>query len=76
MFYGDFKDLPRKKTSEKVLGDKVFDIAKIQKYDGCQCELALMAYKFFDKRSAPVHSNNSAGHKGTGINSENEQLEE
>ena len=35
-----------------------------------------MAYKCFDKRSAPVHSNNSAGHKGTGINSENEQLEE
>ena len=35
-----------------------------------------MVYKFFDKRSAPVHSNNSAGHKGTGINSENEQLEE
>ena len=35
-----------------------------------------MVYKFFDKRSASVHSNNSAGHKGTGINSENEQLEE
>ena len=31
MAYGDFKDLPRRTASEKVLRDKVFDIAKNSK---------------------------------------------
>ena len=32
MTYGDFKDLPRRKASDKVLRDKAFNIAKRPKY--------------------------------------------
>ena len=48
MAYGDFKDLT---ASDKVLCDRVFDIAKNPKYDGYQHGLASMVYKFLDKRS-------------------------
>ena len=61
--YGDFKDLPWKKASDKVLRYEAFNITKTPKYDGCQSGLAPMVYKFLDKKSAT--------HKGTGINSEN-----
>ena len=47
MSYGDFKDLARRAASDKVLRDKVLNIAKNPKYDG----LASMVYKFFDKKS-------------------------
>ena len=33
MAYGDFKDLARKRASDKVLRDKAFNIAKNPKYD-------------------------------------------
>ena len=33
MAYGDFKDLPRRTASDKVLRDKKFDIVKNSKYD-------------------------------------------
>ena len=36
MVYGDFKDLPKRTASDKVLRDKTFNIAKYSKYDGCQ----------------------------------------
>ena len=45
MAYGDFKDLPRRTASDKVLRDKPFNIAKNPKYDGCQRRLASMVYK-------------------------------
>ena len=50
--YGDFKDLPRRAASDKVLHDKAFNIAKNQKYDGCLHGLASMVYLFifFDKK--------------------------
>ena len=51
MAYGDFKDLARRTTSDKVLRDKAFNIAKNPKYDGYQRGLASMVYKFFDKKS-------------------------
>ena len=57
MAYGDFKDLARRTASDKVLRDKVFNIAKNPKYDGYQRGLASMVYKFSDKKS-----------KGSGIN--------
>ena len=66
MAYGEFKDLARRTASDKVLRDKVFNIAKNPKYDGYQRGLASMVYKFFDKKS-----------KGSGVNIEvkhNEQL--
>ena len=68
MAYGDFKDLVRRTASDKVLRNKVFNIAKNPKYDGYQRGLASMIYKFFDKKS-----------KGRGVNIPlefNEQLAE
>ena len=38
--------------SDKILKDKAFKIASNPKYDGYQRELALMVYKFFDKKSS------------------------
>ena len=52
MAYGDFKDLKRRTTSDKILRDKAFNIAKNPKDDGYQRGLASMVYKFFDKKSA------------------------
>ena len=51
MTYGDFKDLARRTTSDKILHDKVFNIAKIAKYHGYQRGHASMVYKFFDKKT-------------------------
>ena len=51
MAYGDFKDLARRTASDKVIRDKAFNIAKGPKYDGYQTSLALMVYKFFDKKN-------------------------
>ena len=50
--YGDFKDLARRAASDKVLRDKVFNIAKNKKCGGYQRGLASLDYKFFDKKSA------------------------
>ena len=50
MAYGDFKDLSKRTTADKVLGDKAFKIVSDQKYDGYQRGLASMVYKFFDKK--------------------------
>ena len=47
MAYGDFKDLKRRRASDKVLWDKTF---KNPKYDGYQRGLASMVYKRFDKK--------------------------
>ena len=52
MVYGDFKDLPRRTVADKVLHDKVLNIAKNLKYDGYQGGLALMVYKVLDKKSS------------------------
>ena len=44
------KILARRNTSDKVFCDKTFNTANNQQKDGYQRELALMAYKFFDKK--------------------------
>ena len=49
---GGFKDLTRKKASDKILCDKAFNIAKSPKYDGYQRGLALMVYTFFDEKNS------------------------
>ena len=54
MAYGDFKDLKRRTTSDKILRDKAFNIAKNPKYDGYQERLASMVYRFSDKKSASL----------------------
>ena len=48
--YGDFKDLAKRTTADKVLTDKAFNIAKDPKYNEYQRGLASMVYKFFDKK--------------------------
>ena len=66
MAYDKYKDLEKRTPSDKVLKDKASEIANNPKYDGYQRGLALMVYKFFDKKS-----------KGTGIKNEikqNQQL--
>ena len=52
MVYEDFEDLTSRTASEKILRDKAFSIAKNQKYDGYQRDIASMIYKFFDKETS------------------------
>ena len=51
MAHGDFRDLPWRTASDKILHVKVFNIATNLKHDGYQRGLASMVYKFFDKKS-------------------------
>ena len=60
--YGDFKNLTKRTAADKALRDKVFNIAKNPKNDGCQRGLSSMVYKFFDKKS-----------EGSGVNNEIKQ---
>ena len=50
--YGDFKNLARRTASDKVLCDKVFNVAKNSKYVAYQRGLASMVYNFFDKKTS------------------------
>ena len=43
--------MPRRRTVDKVLHDKTFNIAKNPKYDGYQKGLASMVYRFFGKNA-------------------------
>ena len=52
MAYGKSKDLAERTKSDKVLRDKAFKMASDPKYDGYQGGLALMVYRFFDKKSS------------------------
>ena len=60
MVYGDFKDLPIRTISDKVLHDKAFSIAKNRKYDGYQREHASLVYRFFDKKSLGSYTSGGA----------------
>ena len=51
MAYGDFKDIKRRTTFDKILKDKAFNVAKNPKHHRYQRGLASMVYKFFDKKS-------------------------
>ena len=51
MAYGDFKDLPRRTAFDKVLHEKVFNIAKNPKHNRYQRGLPSMVFNFFDKKS-------------------------
>ena len=52
MAYGDFKDLTRRIASDKILRDEEFSIAKNPNYDGYQCGLVSVIYKFSDKKTS------------------------
>ena len=49
--YADNKDLINRTKSDKVLRDKVYNIASNPECDGYQIGLANMVYKFFDQKS-------------------------
>ena len=49
--YADHKDLINRTKADKVLRDKAYNIASNPKHDGYQRGLAIMVYKFFDKKS-------------------------
>ena len=52
MAYGIFKGLRRRTVSDKILGDKALNIAKISKYEGYQCGLASIINIFLIKTSS------------------------
>ena len=54
MTYGDFKDLVRRITSDKVLCVNAFNNAENPKYHGYQHGLALIVYRVFDKTLMPL----------------------
>ena len=47
MTHGDFKVLPRRTTSDKVLRDKTFNVPKNLRYDWYQRGLPSVVYNFF-----------------------------
>ena len=49
--YAYHKDLINRTKSDNVLRDKAYDIASNPEYDGYQRGLAIMVYRFFDKKS-------------------------
>ena len=69
MAYGDFKGLARRTASDKILGEKPFNIAKNPKYDGYQRGLASMVYKFFDKKStrSGIANNNNNNNNNNNV---------
>ena len=46
--YFDSKGFTKRTVADKILRNRVFNIAKDPKYDGCQRGLASMVYKFLD----------------------------
>ena len=61
MAYGDFKDLTRRIASYKIFHDKVFNIAKNLKHDGCQLGLISLVYKL--KTSGKTTKNENISNK-------------
>ena len=50
--YGDVKDLVKRTASDKVLGDKAFNIAQDPKCDAYPCGLVSVVFLLFDERSS------------------------
>ena len=48
----DFKDLTRRTASNKILHNKVFNLAQNLKYYGYQKSLASMVYDFFERKTS------------------------
>ena len=70
--YSDSKDLTKRTAADKILRNRVFNIAKDKKYDWYQRGLASMVYKFFDKKS----KGRGAKHVNTQLAPHNQQLAE
>ena len=54
MAYVDIKDLNRRTTSDKIIHDRAFNIAKYPKYDSYQRGLSSVVYKFLDQKFASL----------------------
>ena len=52
MAYGSFKDLIRRTITDKILRDKVFNVAENLRYGGYQQFLPLIVYKIFDDKDS------------------------
>ena len=52
--YSDSKDLVKRTISDKILKERVYEIAKNCNYDRCQRALASMVYGFFAKKTGSV----------------------
>ena len=64
MAYGDFKHLTRRTAPDNVLRDEAFIVAKIPKYDGYQCRITSVVYKFFNEKiSAGVIKNETMSNR-------------
>ena len=50
MAFGNYKDLSRGTESDKILRNKVSNIAKNPKHDGYQCRIATVVYCFLIKK--------------------------
>ena len=50
--YGDFKDLTRRNTPDKIKRDKAFNFAKKPKYDEYQRGIASVVYTLIDKQDS------------------------
>ena len=68
MAYRGFKDLTRRKASDKILPGKAFNTAENPKYYGYQRGPASMVHKCFDKKISATRANKFAG---SGIKNEN-----
>ena len=76
MAYGGFKNLTGRTTSDKLLCDKAFNIAKNAKYDGYQRSLASIFYKFLDKKSPSLADKSAPGSDIKNKNISNQELAE
>ena len=54
-----FKFFARRTTSDKVLHDKIFNIAENRKCEGYQRKLASMVSKYLDEKSSHENSDES-----------------
>ena len=76
MACGDFTDLKKRTAADKVLRDKVFNIAKDPKYDGYKKGLAAVVYNFFDKKTKGSGVTTLANKSAIKSIPQNEQLAE
>ena len=51
MAYSESKNLAKRTISVKNLKERVYEIARNRKYDGCQRTLANMVHRLFDKKT-------------------------
>ena len=68
MAFGDFKYLTRRTTSDKILHDKAFNIAKNPKYNGYQRSTFAIFDIFFDTKTY------TCANKFSGSGSKNENI--